>query len=374
MISWNQKRKVEGKAVVDFDAVSLYPSAMNRLYCLEGMPKVLHGWTTKYLLDHLFIDGQIEPTEERFISGFFVEAKIKKVGIKRAFPLIVWPSNDNEAHVSEAERCPRGGHERATNEPCVMFMDHITLEDLIRYQACEIEVIRGYYYDGKRDHSIQSVIKDLFDLRLKYKKEGNPIQEIIKLLLNSVYGKTILKPIDTVNKFIKKDKLDEYVRRNYNVIKEAETLNGSDVTKIIKLKPINKHYSFVTLGVNILSMSKRIMNEVMCTAEDIGIDIMYQDTDSMHLYKDDLEPLREEFRNRYNRELIGSSMGQFHSDFALVGGCPPVAMKSIFVMKKGYIDKLVSDRQSRDSSASLTDGGVAINIQYGSYRYLCVLQ
>jgi len=121
-------------------------------------------------------------------------------------------------------------------------------------------------------------------------------------------------------------------------------------------------------------MSKRIMNEVMCTAEDIGIDIMYQDTDSMHLYKDDLEPLREEFRNRYNRELIGSSMGQFHSDFALVGGCPPVAMKSIFVMKKGYIDKLVSDRQSRDSSASLTDGGVAINIQYGSYRYLCVLQ
>ena len=42
-------------------------------------------------------------------------------------------------------------------------------------------------------------------------------------------------------------------------------------------------------------MSKRIMNEVMCTAEDIGIDIMYQDTDSMHLYKDDLGPLREEF-------------------------------------------------------------------------------
>jgi len=331
MISWNQKRKVEGKAVVDFDAVSLYPSAMNRLYCLEGMPKVLQGWTTKYLLDHLFIDGQIEPTEERFISGFFVEAKIKKVGIQRAFPLIVWPSNDKDPH------------ERATNEPCVMFMDHITLEDLIRYQACEIEVIRGYYYDGKRDHSIQRVIKDLFDLRLKYKKEGNPIQEIIKLLLNSVYGKTILKPIDTVNKFIKKDKLDEYVRRNYNVIKEAETLNGSDVTKIIKLKPINKHYSFVTLGVNILSMSKRIMNEVMCTAEDIGIDIMYQDTDSMHLYKDDLEPLRTEFQKRYNRELIGSSMGQFHSDFALVGGCPPVAMKSIFVMKKGYIDKLVSD-------------------------------
>ena len=161
--------------------------------------------------------------------------------------------------------------------------------------------------------------------------------------MNSVYGKTILKAIDTVNKFIPKDKIDDYMIKNYNQIKEVETLSGSDVIKVIKIKPINRHYTFVTLGVNILSMSKRIMNEVMCTAEDIGIDIMYQDTDSMHLYKDDLEPLREEFKKRYNRELIGSSMGQFHSDFAMVGGCIPVAMKSIFVMKKGYIDKLVSD-------------------------------
>jgi len=144
---------------------------------------------------------------------------------------------------------------------------------------------------------------------------------------------------------VKSDELSDYVSRNYNMIKEAETLNGSSVTRVVKIKPINRHYTFVTLGVNILSMSKRIMNEVMCTAEDIGVDVMYQDTDSMHLYRDQLDALSDEYRARYGRELIGSRMGQFHSDFGLIHGrgSMPMATKSIFVMKKGYIDRLESE-------------------------------
>lgn len=38
-------------------------------------------------------------------------------------------------------------------------------------------------------------------------------------------------------------------------------------------------------------MSKRIMNEVMCLAEDMKINIMYQDTDSMQLDSDKLKDL-----------------------------------------------------------------------------------
>ena len=334
MIANNQKRRVEGRPVVDFDAVSLYPSAMARLYCLEGMPKVLSYkmLSVRFLMDHLFEEGQTEPSSERWISGFFVEAKVLQVGVRRAFPLMVWTSDANDGE----------DHERATNDPCTMYMDHITMQDLIMYQKAKIQVIRGYYYCGARDYRIGSVIENLFQLRLRYKKEGNAIQEIIKLLLNSIYGKTILKAIDTTTKFVKKEELNSYVNRHYNMIKEAETLEGSQVTKMIEMKPISKHFTFVPLGVNILSMSKRIMNEVMCTAEDIGVDIMYQDTDSMHLYKDQLEALREEYRSRYGRELVGSAMGQFHSDFMVIdrGGDMPVATKSVFVMKKGYIDRL----------------------------------
>ena len=48
-------------------------------------------------------------------------------------------------------------------------------------------------------------------------------------------------------------------------------------------KTIEEHYNMVHCGVEILSMSKRIMNEVMCLAEDKGLKIYYQDTDSMHI-------------------------------------------------------------------------------------------
>ena len=92
----------------------------------------------------------------------------------------------------------------------------------------------------------------------------------------------------------------------------------------------------------ILSMSKRIMNEVMCLAEDMGIQIYYQDTDSMHIPCDSISSLAMAFKNKYNRELIGNQLGQFHSDFPgkNVDGSEVYAVESYFIWKKAYIDKL----------------------------------
>ncbi len=336
MLSDNKPQPTSGEPVVDFDAVSLYPSAMHRLYTLEGLPKVLtlKMLNQKYLLNHLFTDEQTEPTPERNISGFFIEAEITGVGNNLHFPLIVWNPEFNRGE----------NHERATNAPCRMYMDHITFEDIIRFHKASIKPIRGYYYDGNRDHKIRDVIKELFELRLKYKRERNPLQTIIKLLLNSVYGKCILKPIDTKTKFIPKYEKKRYLRNRYHYVKE---LSGSDHEKFMiatEIKPYSKHFTFVPLGVNILSMSKRIMSEVMCTAEAMEIPIFYTDTDSFHLYRNDLPLLEKQFESVYGRKLIGSALGQFHSDFALVNNHPsmPVAIESVFVMKKTYIDQLVN--------------------------------
>ena len=329
--------------LVDFDAVSLYPSAMARLYTLEGMPKVLakDQCNTQYLLSKLFTEEQTEPSVERFISGFFVHIVIQKVGTPRHFPLIVF-NKDLQASNEEGEE-----QERSANVCCEMYVDHITLQDLIEFQHCDIQVLRGYYYDGKRDKSIQECIRHLFELRLKYKKENNPLQEIIKLLLNSIYGKTILKPIDTKIKFIQTDKLTEYIRRRYNQIESTETIYtdkdvGCKFTETKEIKTINKHFNFTPLGVNILSMSKRIMNEVMCLAEDNHIPIFYQDTDSMHMRECDLDRLNALYKAKYNRELIGKALGQFHSDFQCIENSNemPVAINSLFVGKKTYIDML----------------------------------
>jgi hypothetical protein len=323
---------------------------MARLYTIEGMPKVLtkDQCNTEYLLSRLFEDNQTEPTSTRFISGFFVHIVITKIGKPRHFPLIVFNKelqNDPEDNL-DIERC--------VNACCEMYVDHIMLQDLVTFQQCEVKILRGYYYDGKRDLSIRERIKDLFELRLKYKKENNPLQEIIKLLLNSIYGKTILKPINTTIKFIQTDKLTDYIRRRYNQIESTETIYtdkdvGCKFTETKEIKTINKHFNFTTLGVNILSMSKRIMNEVMCLAEDNNIPLYYQDTDSMHMRKCDLNTLAALYKTKYNRELIGKSLGQFHSDFQCIGDSKemPVAIKSLFVGKKTYIDMLYDEHTNK---------------------------
>ena len=56
----------------DYDACSLYPSAVHRLKLATGKPIVVPPeWCSpsKYLLEHLMDEQQLNPTEEKFISG-----------------------------------------------------------------------------------------------------------------------------------------------------------------------------------------------------------------------------------------------------------------------------------------------------------------
>ena len=55
------------------------------------------------------------------------------------------------------------------------------------------------------------------------------------------------------------------------------------------------HYNYCHCGVEILSMSKRIMNEVMCSAEDLDLEIFYQYTDSMHIKYEEVPILTKDF-------------------------------------------------------------------------------
>ena len=62
-------------------------------------------------------------------------------------------------------------------------------------------------------------------------------------------------------------------------------------------------------------MSKRIMNEIFDICEEQGFKVYYQDTDSLHLHEKDVPVLAKLYQEKYNRELIGKALGQFHSDF-----------------------------------------------------------
>ena len=172
--------------------------------------------------------------------------------------------------------------------------------------------------------------------------------------MNSCYGKTIEKPVmkdwkyvkdETIyNKKLKKDinKLDDFLNNHYNTIDEHIQLEDSNIHAFHCFAPIDNHFNFSLLGIQVLSMSKRITNEVSCLAYDLKCQIYYTDTDSFHLRYDDIPKIEEAYKKKYNRELRGNQMGQFHTDFPKINGHKEDSwsIHSIFIGKKLYVDEL----------------------------------
>lgn len=335
MVSNNEKVKAEGE-IVDFDACSLYPSAMHRLllptgdcYCSTDVEEV-----KRLFEENLMDENQLEANNNKYISYMILNVKILKINKTRNFPLLSYQTKGINLYTNEMI-----GKE--------VYLTSIELEDFLLYQEGEVEFLNAIYWKGNKDNRMSQYIAKCYNLRKEYKKQGNPLQEVLKLFMNSSYGKTIQKDVKEEYKFVSPEKAESYLRNNYGRIKEIIELNPS--TSWIKLEGSSKPLAVPChIGALILGMSKRIMNEVMCLAEDNNIPLYYQDTDSMHLRKEDVSVLENLFYNKFNRKLIGSDMGQFHIDFPLVDGKEPVSRKSIFLGKKAYLDCLKNEDGKED--------------------------
>ena len=345
------KRWSVNEELADFDAVSLYPSAMKRLYCVKGKPEVLkpEELNTNYLLNNTCGEDE-QPNKNKPISTYVVEIKITNINKHLAFPCVVYKDKETNTNKNDDSEIAIGK---------TAVVDNITLEDWIKYNGLECEVLRGYKWTGEKSFLIRDIIQNLHLLRCEYKKTKNPLQLVIKLIMNSAYGKMIQKPITTTTEFKRhhtkifnkkiNDYVDDYPLAKYLIKNSAKVICYTQVNKnlsAIKVgQQIDTFYTNTLLGVQILSMSKRIMNEVMCTAEDIGIKIYYQDTDSMHIQKFKIDDLAKEYKKRFGRELIGKNLGQFHNDFDEVEN--GYAYKSIFVGKKMYVDMLKNEENKQ---------------------------
>ena len=282
MTNDNKKWKVEGGKIADYDACSLYPSSMYQSDgFLKGKPNIITNTDFNYCMGY---------------SGIFVKCLITKIGKHRQFALCSVMTDK--------------GVRDFTNDLVgkEIYLDKQSIEDLIEFQEAELKILNGYYYDEGHNPKIKEVIRYLYDTRRQKKSEGNPIQEVYKLIMNSSYGKTILKPIDTetdiVNEF-KKDKETgkwenfwrKYLGKNYNYIKEFIKVGKEYVVK--KHKTIEQHFNNAHIGVEVLSKSKNIMNKVICLAEDLGLTAYTQDTDSIHMDYDEVAILSKEYKKKY---------------------------------------------------------------------------
>ena len=62
-------------------------------------------------------------------------------------------------------------------------------------------------------------------------------------------------------------------------------------------------------------MSKRIMNRVFGSASDIGVNVYYQYTYSIHLNYEDVDKVVKIYKEKYDLDLVGEELGRFHVDF-----------------------------------------------------------
>jgi hypothetical protein len=364
-----KRQKVPSTSLADFDGVSLYPSSMERMPgFLKGAPKI---WDESI--------GTNVKALNRKADGYFLKIKVHTVGKKYRFPIT-------------RLKTETGGNNWTNDlEDKELFVDRFTLEDLERFSKITYTILQGYYFDQGRNDRIRTVIRKLFNMRLKYKDEKNDACQLcIKLLTNSCYGVTGLKPIETETRYVKEgEKKDNFIDTHFNRIKSFVQMNNRE-WRFELYKEIDTHYNRQHVACEVLSVSKNIMNEVMCLAEDLGCLIHYTDTDSMHIDNDFvccLQPQQKQFelslctskeqeqvvnlkfdnlcilgkafKTKYGRNLIGKDMGQFHTDFDFKTSFQTVdgklveckkkangdisATKSIFLGKKSYIDLLEDD-------------------------------
>ena len=323
MLSNNKKFKSKNnKKVADYDAVSLYPSAMARLMgFLQGIPKLLK----KEQLNKEFLKS---------VDGYYIRIKVNNIKHKLNFPLLSYVNKE--------------GVRIFTNDMVdrIIYIDNTSLEDCVKFQGLEYEIIDGYYFNDGFNKKIVECIKFLFNERIKLKKLKNPLQNIYKLLMNSGYGKTCLKEIDSDIKYISLKNRDDFIKKYYNWIKELKLCENGLSYRVEMKKSVSTHFNRVHIGIQILSMSKRIMNEVMVKAENNNIKLFYQDTDSIHLYEEDVSKLESLFKKEYGTELNGKNMGQFHIDFELDGCKNVYSKKFIGLAKKCYLDELEGENEN----------------------------
>ena len=320
-VNCNQKyiKQVINELVQDYDGVSLYPSSIDRQCRENGYVK----GKAKRITSHIDYKTQ---------DNFIIQIQITAINKKQQNPFIARKTKDSLQYINEI---PEDG--------LYVVIDKTTLEDYIQFHEIEYKFIDGIYWNEGYNNKFKCIL-DVFNERKEQKalktSEGDIKQNLIKLIMNSAYGKTLLKSENEKDNIINSEDFNNYLYNNFNTIKHCKKIN--DKQYLITHSEQDESYNRAHIGVSVLSMSKRIMNEVMSISSDNNINIYYQDTDSMHMPDNEVKKLEDLFRDKYNRELTGKGLGQFHTDFSVDDKQAKnvISKNCIFLGKKSYIDML----------------------------------
>ena len=158
----------------DFDAVSLYPSAM--LDPKSICPKI----ETAYAFTKNMNDDIVEKFNKiKFKQGctFF---KIKYYN----------PKNLIVQHLPVKEKVKKFEINRMRNGYITQVLTSVDIQEVVKIAVKVIEICEGVFYrENYKVSPFRKVIDKLFELRQKYREENNEVMQLlVKLFMNSFYG------------------------------------------------------------------------------------------------------------------------------------------------------------------------------------------
>lgn len=308
--------------IQDFDARSLYPTAMSRASIPLGMPEVVYFGPKSQKTERWIwlnaINGQA-PDDGMYVITDITYSK------KLAMPTNCWKQEKPEPRCRWNNEVPSG----------VMQLRKLTdLRTMMNIQGAHFRVLGGLEWRHGKCDKIQQFMKDVYAFRRLNHSGGfdHPIQEAAKLIMNSFYGKNVTKIRETeemffptrIWKFIKEtgkfeeyngvEQLLEFIKNNWRKITQLQYMGGCF---ILKLKSKDDAAYDVNFGCEVLAGSRAVICPVSAMVEQItGKPCLYTDTDSLHLYGWQVDAIADAFKAYFGGlDMIGGELGQFHVDF-----------------------------------------------------------
>ena len=233
---------------MDFDATSLYPSAMwdeNSVY-----PKIETGFAFKPHMNDVYVEA-------------FNNQSSKEDGDETAILTIKNhnPPDLTFQHIPVKEKVKKIEVNRMRNGYIVDTLTSVDIQEIDKIGGKVVEIYEGVIYrENFKVSPFRKVIEKLFALRQKYKDEKNDLKQgLVKLNMNSLYGVQIRKDINESYYC----KSENWMKTEFdeNVLNYWRLPNGNYIVKMKKDDGLDddsdiKNTLPAVLGAFILSNSK----------------------------------------------------------------------------------------------------------------------
>ena len=105
--------------------------------------------------------------------------------------------------------------------PDVTFVvGKIMLEDWVEFCEIDYDIIEGVYWDGEGNNACGQTVEVLKGFRDEFKAQGNSLQMVVKLIMNSAYGKLIIKKHDKSHIIKGFEEAVDYIGERYGLFKQ----------------------------------------------------------------------------------------------------------------------------------------------------------